>query len=126
MLNSILLVGLGSFVGGALRYLVSQLMKGVCCASFPWATLAVNLVGCFIIGVVYTLFARSSFASQAVCLLLTTGFCGGFTTFSAFANEGLLMLQSGNIGAFILYALISVLAGVALVALGYWTVNAIG
>ena len=126
MLKSLLLVGLGSFVGGALRFLVSQLMKGVCCASFPWATFAVNLVGCFIIGVLYALFARSSFASQAVCLLLTTGFCGGFTTFSTFANEGLLMLQNGNIGAFVLYALTSVLAGLALVALGYWTVNAIG
>ena len=55
--------------------------------------------------------------------MLATGFCGGFTTFSAFANEGLMMLQGGNIGAFLAYALTSVVAGVVLVALGCWIVN---
>lgn len=123
MIKSILLVGAGSFVGGALRYLVSLLMKGCCGTSFPWATLAVNLVGCLVIGAVYAVFARCASTSQALCLLLATGFCGGFTTFSAFANEGLMMLQGGNIGAFLAYALTSVVAGVALVALGYWIVN---
>ena len=123
MLKSILLVGAGSFVGGALRYLVSLLMKGCCGTSFPWATLAVNIVGCFIIGVVYAVLTRCVSMSHALCLLLATGFCGGFTTFSAFANEGFMMLQGGSTGAFLVYAVTSVLAGVALVALGYWTVN---
>lgn len=98
-------------------------MKGCCGTSFPWATLAVNLAGCFVIGVVYALFVRFASTSHALCLLLTTGFCGGFTTFSTFANEGLVMLQGGNIGAFIVYAIASVVAGVALVAVGYWIVN---
>lgn len=126
MLKSLLFVGIGSFVGGALRFIVSQLMKCFCNASFPWATLAVNLAGCLVIGVVYALFARSVFTSNNICLLLATGFCGGFTTFSAFANEGLVMLQGGNVGAFLLYALTSVVAGIALVALGYWSVNLFG
>lgn len=123
MLKSVLLVGAGSFVGGALRYMISILMKGTCGASFPWATLAVNLAGCLLIGVVYALFSRYASTSHALCLLLTTGFCGGFTTFSAFANEGVVMLQSGNTGVFFIYVLTSVVAGIALAALGYWTVR---
>lgn len=123
MLKSVLLVGAGSFVGGALRYMISLLMKGTCGASFPWATLAVNLAGCLLIGVVYALFSRYASTSHALCLLLTTGFCGGFTTFSAFANEGVVMLQSGNTGVFFIYVLTSIVAGIALAALGYWTVR---
>jgi CrcB protein len=123
MLKSMLLVGAGSFVGGALRYLLSVLVKGCCGASFPWATLAVNLIGCFVIGVVYALFARYASTSHAMCLLLATGLCGGFTTFSAFANEGLQMLQSGSVGAFAAYLLASVAGGVALTAAGYCVIR---
>jgi CrcB protein len=123
MLKSVLLVGIGSFFGGALRYAVSLLVKSGCASSFPWATLAVNLIGCFLIGVVCALFSRSGAVSQNIFLLLATGFCGGFTTFSAFANEGLLMLQEWNIASFLLYAVGSIVIGVALVALGYWIVE---
>lgn len=123
MLKSILLVGVGSFLGGVLRFLVSLFMRNNCSVSFPWATLTVNLIGAFVIGVIYALFARYSNTAHAVCLLLTTGLCGGFTTFSAFAYEGLQMLQSGNVVAFVVYALSSVIAGVVFVALGYWLVN---
>ena len=123
MFKSVLLVGIGSFVGGALRYMISLLMKGTCGVSFPWATLAVNLTGCLVIGIVYGLFVRHASVSNALCLLLATGFCGGFTTFSAFANEGMAMLQSGNVGVFFAYVLTSVVVGIALVALGYWIVR---
>ena len=123
MLKSVLLVGVGSFFGGALRYAVSLFVKSSSASSFPWATLSVNLIGCFLIGAVYALFSRSGVFSQNLCLLLAAGFCGGFTTFSTFANEGLLMLQQWNIGSFILYAAGSIVIGVALVALGYWTVE---
>jgi CrcB protein len=102
------------------------MMKNVCGQDLPWGTLTVNLLGCLVFGLIFALFSKYATTSSPWYLLFTTGICGGFTTFSTFANEGLLMLQSGNIGAFILYALMSVLAGVALVALGYWIVNAIG
>lgn len=119
MLKSILIVGAGSFLGGALRFLISTLMKGACTSSFPWGTLTVNLLGCLLIGVIYGLFARHSNVQHPMCLLLTTGFCGGFTTFSTFANEGVQMLQGGNLGAFAAYASLSLVPGMLLVVLGY-------
>ena len=120
MIKSLCLVGLGSFVGGALRYLISTWMKNACSQGFPWGTLLVNLVGCFLIGVIFALFSRFSSTSHPWCLLLTTGLCGGFTTFSTFANESLQMLQNGQWGGFITYVSISVIAGISLTALGYW------
>lgn len=119
MLKAILIVGSGSFIGGALRCLVSTVMKGVGGGSFPWGTLAVNLAGCLLIGLLYGLFSKFSTTGSSWCLFLTTGLCGGFTTFSTFANESLKMLQSGNIWGFAGYVGVSVLAGIALTALGY-------
>ena len=119
MIKSILIVGCGSFIGGALRFLVSTLMKNESASSFPIGTLFVNILGCFLIGVIYGLFVRYSTTSHMLCLLLTTGFCGGFTTFSTFANESLQMLQAGNVGGFIGYVAASVLLGILLVLFGY-------
>ena len=123
MLKSILLVGIGSFFGGALRYAVSVFMKSLCSQGFPWGTLLVNLVGCFAFGVIFALFGKYSSTGNAWCLLLTTGVCGGFTTFSTFANESMQMMQSGNWGGFAGYVTASVALGVALVALGYCIVK---
>ena len=121
MLKSICIVGIGSFVGGALRFLISIGMKGVCTTQgFPWGTLLVNLLGCLIIGIVCALFGRYSSTSGTCYLLLTTGFCGGFTTFSTFANESLQMLQNGQWGGFLAYTSISLIAGIGLTAVGYW------
>ena len=117
------MVGLGSFVGGTLRYLISTWMKNTFSQGFPWATLMVNLLGCFLIGLLFALFARYSSTSHPWCLLLTTGLCGGFTTFSTFANESLQMIQNGHWGGFLTYVSISVIAGICLTALGYWVVK---
>ena len=123
MLKSIFIVGIGSFIGGAIRYIISTLMKSSSNTFLPWGTLTVNLIGCFIIGALYALFSKHTSTSNSLFLLLTTGFCGGFTTFSTFANEGLQMLQNGNISGFITYILLSLIAGLALVALGYWIIK---
>ena len=103
MLRNLLIVGIGSFLGGMLRYLISLLMKNFCGQGFPWATLLVNLMGCFLIGLIFGLFSRFNGVNSLWCLLLTTGFCGGFTTFSSFANEGLQLLSSGNVWGFVFY-----------------------
>lgn len=119
MLKAVFIVGLGSFIGGVLRYYISVLMKNFCGQGFPWSTLLVNLVGCFAFGVLFALFGRHGSMNNAWCLLLTTGLCGGFTTFSTFANECVQMLQNGDVYGFVGYVLASFIAGFSLVALGY-------
>ena len=117
-IRNIIIAGAGSFVGGALRYAISLVMKGVG-RGFPWATLSVNLAGCLLIGLFWGLFSRSSSADSSWALFLTVGVCGGFTTFSTFSKEALILLQGGNIWGFTAYVALSIVVGIALVALGY-------
>ena len=123
MLKSLLIVGTGSFIGGAMRYLLSTCMKNVCGQEFPCGTLSVNLLGCFLFGVLFAVFSKNSATDNTLYLLLTTGICGGFTTFSTFANESVQMLQHGNTSGFIGYVATSVIAGFVFIALGYWMVK---
>ena len=118
-----LIVGIGSFLGGAFRYYLSMTMKNICGQGFPWGTLAVNLLGCLVFGFLFALFSKYGTTSSPWYLLLTTGICGGFTTFSTFANESMQMLQNGNTGGFIGYVLASIIGGLAMVGLGYWIVK---
>lgn len=122
IIKNIAVVGAGSFIGGMARYLVSVLMKGIG-KGFPWATLAVNLAGCFLIGLLWGIFSRSASEGGKWALFLTVGLCGGFTTFSTFSKEALMMLQSGNFWVFAGYIALSVIAGIAFVALGYYGFN---
>ena len=122
LLKTILAVGAGSFFGGAGRYLVSLAMKGLN-KGFPWATLAVNLVGCLLIGLLWGVFSKNGTEGSNWALFLTMGVCGGFTTFSTFSKEALMMLQGGNLWGFVGYASFSVVVCIALVALGYFLVR---
>ena len=122
LIKTILAVGTGSFLGGVGRYLISMAMKGVS-KGFPWATLMVNLLGCFLIGLLWGIFSKNGTEGSDWALFLTVGLCGGFTTFSTFSKEALVMLQSGNVWGFAGYVAISVIAGIALVALGYFLVR---
>ena len=94
-------------------------MKGIS-KGFPWATLLVNLLGCLTIGLLWGFLSRNASESTSWGLFLTVGLCGGFTTFSTFSKEALTMLQTGQIWGFASYIAISILAGIALVALGYY------
>ena len=118
-IRNIIAVGAGSFIGGIARYLVSLAMKGIS-KGFPWATLLVNLLGCLIIGLLWGFLSRNASESTSWGLFLTVGLCGGFTTFSTLSKEALTMLQTGQIWGFASYIAISILAGIALVALGYY------
>ena len=118
MIQEFLLVGSGSFFGGMARYGISLIFKGGG-SVFPWATFLANVIGCFLIGLICAVFGRQSDMSANVYLFLTTGFCGGFTTFSTFSKESLLLLQSGDYRYFFLYFLGSVLLGLLAVLAGY-------
>ena len=118
IIKNILIVGLGSFLGGAARHITSITMKGVS-KGFPWGTLLINLAGCLIIGLLWGIFSRTSSEGSSWSLFLTVGLCGGFTTFSTFSKEALAMLQCSNYMGFASYIAISVIAGIGLAALGY-------
>ncbi|MCK9182685.1 MAG: fluoride efflux transporter CrcB [Fibrobacteraceae bacterium] len=121
MIKVLLLIGTGSFCGGILRYLISQFAKEYLPGAFPFGTFAVNILGCFLIGVFYGLSEHISGFSPELRTFLTIGFCGGFTTFSTFANESLSLLKGGNALYFALYAGLSVFLGILAVYLGNCT-----
>ena len=122
ILKNTLFIGCGSFIGGAARYLISVAMKTIS-KGFPWGTLVVNLVGCLIIGLLWGFFSKNSSESSSWAIFMTVGICGGFTTFSTFSKEALMMLQAGNFMSLMAYVTISVIAGIALVAAGYHLVR---
>ena len=114
----ILIVGIGSFLGGILRYVLSQWVQAKFLSTFPFGTLSVNLIGCLVIGLVYA-FSERSLMSSDWKLFLATGICGGFTTFSAFSVETFSLLRNGQYGSAGGYILASVVLGVMFTFLGY-------
>lgn len=119
MFKTLLLIGSGSFIGGIFRYLLSKYVQNSLIAAFPYGTLVVNITGCLLIGIIYGLSERGNIISSDWKIFLTVGICGGFTTFSTFANESLFLLKEGNIIQFALYAGLSVFLGVAAAGLGF-------
>lgn len=122
-MTNILLVGFGGFIGSILRYLVSgavqQSMKRL---DFPFGTLAVNLIGCFIIGVLAQYGeARGAFSNESRAFIFF-GLLGGFTTFSSFGNDTVNLVREG----FVMNALANVGANVALGLLAVWLGRSIG
>lgn len=102
-----------------MRYAVSKLLSAVVSSPFPLATFAVNIIGCLVIGFVSALPFGGAVTPQTK-LFLTTGFCGGFTTFSTFMNESGALVKDGNYLTFILYIMGSLAVGMAAVAVGHW------
>jgi CrcB protein len=123
--RSILLVGLGGFVGSVARYLVAILFATQVSSVFPFATLIVNVLGCFLIGILFALSDRGNILSPEWRILLTTGFCGGFTTFSTFSYESLRLIQDGEILYVAGYVVTSVVAGLAATYVGIILIRAI-
>jgi CrcB protein len=118
MLKNIVLVGLGGAIGSVLRYVSSIFVDRYFSSVFPWATFAVNIVGCLLVGLLLGIFERQQLATAEIRLLFVTGFCGGYTTFSTFAAENLTLIQYEQFGLAVLYTVLSVLIGIAAVWLG--------
>jgi CrcB protein len=111
MIKSILMVGIGGATGSILRFAMQKIFPPHSLTSFPTGTFLVNIIGCFLIGIFWGQFARSVSWNEEMKLLLMTGLCGGFTTFSAFTLEGIGLLKENKMGLFFFYVGGSVILG---------------
>ena len=117
-MKSILIIGLSGGAGSILRYLVQKIFQPHSTGVFPTGTFLVNIVGCFLIGLFWGWMNRSAEWSEELRLLLMTGFCGGFTTFSAFTLESIGLLKENKTGLFLFYIAGSVIIGLTATYIG--------
>ena len=115
-MEGMLFVGLGGFFGASLRYLLGKAASSQ--SVIPAATLAINIFGSFMIGVLSLFSERHGLSRHSVILMLLAGFCGGFTTFSTFSLETFALISQGKMGHAALYAVLSVLCCLFSVAAG--------
>ncbi len=121
MWRMLLAVFIGSGLGGVCRYLMSDIIMSI----FPqqqvaqWATLTVNIAGCFILGLIFGFIDRGCQVSPEMRVFLTAGFCGGLTTFSTFARESVVLLGSGQYVTVAVYLALSLLLGLGAAASGH-------
>ena len=118
MIKSLLLVGFGGFLGSISRFYINHTMEKLIQTPFPYGTFIANVLGCFIIGLIYGSSLKGQSISLDTRLFFTTGFCGGFTTFSTFSLESLNLFQNGQIFHFFIYTSLSILLGFAATFLG--------
>ena len=113
-----LAVSIGGAMGALLRYGINLALKDIAWLKIPLATTLCNLLGCFAIGIFSVVLVNEKWALQR--LLLITGFCGGFTTFSAFAFEQKELLDNGLFSAQLIHLLLNNILGIIFVVLGYY------
>lgn len=111
-------IALGGAAGTLMRFGTGLWLAKESATAFPLATFLVNIVGCFLIGLFYALPVRMQWLTPELRLALITGFCGGLTTFSAFAYENLKLLQQGNTTLFLMYSLGSITVSLLAVIAG--------
>ena len=121
-MKGFLLVFLGGGLGSGLRYLVTISMNQYS-KILPFGTFTVNILGCLLIGLILGYAQKENTLTSNQTLLLATGFCGGFTTFSAFANENLELIKNGELFNFSVYTIGSLLIGILAVFIGFYLTN---
>ncbi len=122
MLRTILIVGTGGFIGSVMRYLVQVFVERGMTSTFPWGTFIANIAGSFIIGIVFALAEKGNLMSAEWRIFLAVGICGGFTTFSSFAYNNLILLKENvfgqllwNVGGSVFFGILAVYLGIILV-----------
>lgn len=122
-MKQIILVFIGGGFGSALRFLIGKWLNSSE-TGIPYGTFAANILGSLLIGIILGLAAKNDSLTQNQTLLLATGFCGGFTTFSTFAYENHVFLKSGDFMTFAIYTIASFIVGFLAVFLGMYLVRA--
>ncbi len=112
-MKSLLIVFLGGGLGSMVRFSVSKWINALHTHHFPWGTLVVNVAACFVLGLIIGLADHKQILSPSARLFWTVGFCGGFSTFSTFSNETLVLIQGGFTTSVLLYIAFSLLLCVA-------------
>jgi len=125
MIKVLLIIGTGGFVGSISRYLAQQLIQERFDSSFPLGTMVVNIIGSFIIGIVYALSEKGDILSPEWRLFLAVGLCGGFTTFSSFAYENFQMMKMEQFVFVALYMGLSLFLGILATYLGVISIKLI-
>jgi fluoride exporter len=111
-------IAAGSAIGGVSRYLLGGFTQRLTASTFPVGTLVINIVGSFLLGFILRTAVGSSTLSPELRAFLTVGFCGGFTTFSAFSYETVMLAEDGQWSRAILYVALSVGLSVGATVLG--------
>jgi CrcB protein len=114
-LFSVLVVAVGAAIGGVSRYMIATMFN----KTFPFGTLGINISGCFVIGIVAALCHKHNWPMD-VRLFLTVGFCGGYTTFSAFSLETITLMEQGHAVEAFSYVALSVVLSLAAAFGGLW------
>jgi fluoride exporter len=126
MLKQLLLIGTGGFIGSVARFLISRLNTRVEWFSIPIGTLTVNVLGSLLIGFLIGISEKSPLLTVEWRMFLMVGLCGGFTTFSSFSGENLVLLKNGQILPLLLYTGLSIFLGFTAVYLGYISTKLMG
>jgi len=118
MLRTLLLIGLGGFLGSISRFLIALGLNRIFQSVIPIGTLAVNILGCLLIGIIYSLAEQKNMLSPEFRVFLGVGFCGGFTTYSSFAFDKFSLIKTGDFLMLSVYVGASVFLGLIAVYLG--------
>lgn len=117
MIRLALYVGFGGMIGSILRFLISQWMLKSTPGIAPTGTLIVNIIGSFLLGLLFHFIGKMD---RSYYVLLTSGFCGGFTTFSTFSVENIDLLLTDNVGSALLYITLSLVLGLSAAGAGWY------
>ena len=118
-MKQLVLVFVGGGFGSVLRYVIGKTLNNTE-NGIPYGTFLANILGSLLIGIILGLALKNNTLSNNQTLLLATGFCGGFTTFSTFAYENHLFLKSGDFASFAIYTIASFILGFLAVFFGMW------